>query len=181
MADIGLINFIKNALANGQTKEVINETLLKNNWQQPAIDEAFAAVANPVMQSAQIHTQSVSPASFRNATISEQDRPTMIIALCGYYFISLILSFINVVELMLTNSLKINFNLYGTVGEIISFVGIWYMRKWGAYLYFLIVIASLGIYGYIYYLAGNELPLLYLLPFPIIATFILVPHLGEMS
>jgi hypothetical protein len=44
MTDLGLYNYIKNGLAQNQTKAQITEALLKGNWTQSQIDEAFTSI-----------------------------------------------------------------------------------------------------------------------------------------
>ena len=53
MADLGVYNFIRAALARGETKEQISAMLLKNGQPQASIDDAFAAAqkrAPPVIR-----------------------------------------------------------------------------------------------------------------------------------
>ncbi len=61
MADLGLLNFIRNELNQGQTKEQIIETLLKSGHTQATIDEAFTSLESGTAGTMNISSPIASP------------------------------------------------------------------------------------------------------------------------
>lgn len=83
------------------------------------------------------------------------ERPTIITALCGYFFVSWSLNIISTVGRLaaLPESAKISFNLTGfplkgvyalviSLLIVVSVFGYWLMKKWGVYLYTVSIIFS---------------------------------------
>jgi hypothetical protein len=79
-------------------------------------------------------------------------RPTIITVLCGYFFVSWILSILSTIGIITSlhiTSYSLNltgFSLQGWLGIIFSFIyvisifGYWAMKKWGVYLYTVLAI-----------------------------------------
>jgi hypothetical protein len=193
MVDLGLFNFVKNAVAQGQTKEVIAGSLTNAGWSQETIDEAYTAVVNNTPPTVTVHAESITPAVLVSADVSREHRPIIITAICGYYFIGVALSAITFALLAIreasqsSSTFSTNFtlqNLGGTIATILSFVGIWQMRKWGVYLYTVVTIASIGILTYINFLAKSPsivISFLLMLPFPVFAMYVGFKYLNQMS
>ena len=84
------------------------------------------------------------------------ERPTIITVLCGYFFISWILSVINIIGFYISLPINatVSFNLTGfSVGGVfamilsslyvVSVLGLWLMKKLGAYLFLAVIILGL--------------------------------------
>lgn len=145
MTDLGLFNFIKNAITQGKSREEINSILFKAGLNQTDINQVYIDIQNnnvPV-----INTTEENSTRMSRALTSNSNRPTMITVLCGYFFVSWILSLINwlvfIISLSqatgtsITPSFSLNSlpNLLISLGILIAIFGYWNMKKWGVYLY----------------------------------------------
>jgi|GEM_PF-3761141 len=86
---------------------------------------------------------------------TKTERPTIVTALCGYFFVSWVLSIINTAGIMFTYpDAKVSFNLSGfsltgifaaifSLLVIVSILGYWFMKKWSVYLYCALVVISI--------------------------------------
>jgi hypothetical protein len=150
MADLGMYNFMKKSLAEGKTQEEITETLLKGGNKKEVIDATFEDVKHnkpPMIQK---------PTDSSNFVrhYDPYSRPTSITALCGYYFVTWIVSIVSTFILIINLSSGVDFNVTFNTQTLIKFgislalflsiFGIWYMKRWGVVLYIVSVLASLG-------------------------------------
>ncbi len=55
MVDIGLFNYVKNAIERGETKDSIIATLSASNWSREDIEDAYTAVVNNVPPAFHLH------------------------------------------------------------------------------------------------------------------------------
>ncbi|MEI6553938.1 MAG: hypothetical protein WCO09_05215 [bacterium] len=153
MVDLGLFNFIKNATVQGKSKEEILNTLSSSDFKQSDIDQAYLDVQNnniPVVNKIEVH----SPAAVVISSHADS-RPTVITALCGYYFISwtLQLMYMLVLAASLSQNSKVNFgtslginslpSFIFTIAIAISMFGYWGMKKWGVHLFTVTELVSL--------------------------------------
>lgn len=102
---------------------------------------------------------SLGPNETDNADITKNNisefasRPTIITVLCGYFFISWILSILNTVGILtsLPGNATFSFNLTGfsvqgwismifSLLYVVSIFGYWLMKKWSVYLYAILVV-----------------------------------------
>ncbi len=145
MTDLGLFNFIKNAITQGKSKEEINSILFKAGLNQTDINQIYTDIQNnnvPV-----INTTGENPTRMSRASTFSSSRPTLITVLCGYFFVSWILSLINwlvfiislsqITDASITPSFSLSSlpNLLISLGILIAIFGYWNMKKWGVYLY----------------------------------------------
>lgn len=170
MTDLGLYNFIKNSLAQGKSKEEISSILAKGNWNQADIDEAFMSVASNISP-VSINQSDPAPITVQSQkierTIIISERPAIITALCGYFFVMWVQTYIgyfrygNYIFDMLgsifkpgvLNSQTITYLISG-VAVFVGVIGYWFMKKWAVYLY------TLGIVIY-FYLTFSQINLRY--------------------
>jgi hypothetical protein len=102
---------------------------------------------------------SLGPKEVDVANITKNDfsgsgvRPTTITVLCGYFFISWILSILNTVGILtlLPGNATFSFNLTGfsvqgwismifSLLYVVSIFGYWLMKKWSVYLYAILIV-----------------------------------------
>jgi len=151
MTDIGLLNHIKKALSEGKTKTEIDAGLLKGGLAQSVIDQAYVDAQNNVAQ-APMQNNFANLSTTRESYSSEQtvNRPTIITVLCGYIFVSLFVSAINLIYFsvlgpILNPGIKISpmgaLTLESGIALIVNGIalfalfGYWGMQKWGVYAY----------------------------------------------
>jgi len=149
MVDLGLFNFVKNAIAEGKSKDEIKIELAKGGWDETAMEAAFTAVESNTPPRA-MSTRKTTPEPtiiVPEAEIPVEHRPALITALCGYYFISFLLSVISVSILSLSGKLPFSVdstNVPSISIALISFLsvyGYWTMRRWGVMLFTLNTVA----------------------------------------
>lgn len=85
-------------------------------------------------------------------------RPTIITVICGYFFISWGLKLVLMLRLLgKANNISLNFTSFGSLEGFVSFLvstltiisifGIWFIKKWGVYLY-----TAVNIFTFVYLL-----------------------------
>ena len=103
---------------------------------------------------ASLAPKEIDNASIITNNISEPgNRPTFITVLCGYFFISWILTLINIIVVLTSfqqnQTLSFSFTGFPAQGwlgiilsliYIISIFGYWLMKKWGVYLFAVLVV-----------------------------------------
>ena len=125
-------------------------------------------------------------------TIYTSERPTIITVLCGYFFVSWILTIINLLVLFFsansgfTSSINVvSWTFLFTLLSIIAVFGYWFMSKWAVYLYIVVTIASLvyefiNSHGYSFS-SGVLFSLIISLVIPISLIYVGVKYFGQMS
>ncbi|MBU6214618.1 hypothetical protein KGM48_02125 [Patescibacteria group bacterium] len=149
MVDLGLFNFVKRAVSEGQSKENIAATLAKGGWTPANIDEAYTAVINntpPARERRGEEGVVLLPAE--PAKITDREfRPAVVSALCGFYSINFILIVLDLAFKSLSGKfpLSIDAALSPSVAiSIISVLGIfgyWKMKRWGVLVFTLNTVA----------------------------------------
>jgi hypothetical protein len=155
MVDLGLFNFIKNAVAQGKSKGEIDKALSGGGWDQASIDTAYTDVANNNSPVTSQTSASASSTVASRAFAIGGNRPTIITVLCGYYFVSFILSLINFIPAMVSlakvpgvnYSSLLNIGLLFSLAIFVAMLGYWGMKKWGVYLY---VVAEASVVAYLF-------------------------------
>lgn len=144
MVDLGVFNFIKNALAEGKTKEFIGASLAKGGMGQEAIDEAFQAVETDAPPSVAGHTligKKDIPLSTHTIVTPDEHRPMLVTAICGYIFFSTGQNVISASLSSLLGHLPLTITIVSVTAvamaamTIASFIGYWQMKRWGVMLY----------------------------------------------
>ncbi|MES2437397.1 MAG: hypothetical protein V4519_05305 [Patescibacteria group bacterium] len=164
MVDLGLYNFIKNAKAQGKSKEEIFETLSKGGSNQELISEAYTAVETNKEPEVSKRTDAYGMPVTAIRKFFTADRPTLITAICGYYFITWLLLILQQVILyvMYSGMGGVSFAQYLTLNVVtimmlaafIGVVGIWFMKRVGLYLYTISQIGSIVYIGAQYMESG---------------------------
>ncbi len=170
MVDLGLFNFVKNALAEGKSKDEIKIALAKGGWKETDMEEAYTAVKNdasPTVVSRKNGSERTTLVS--TAAAVEEHRPTIIIALCGYFFVTFILTVLHLAILSLSGELPLSIEMESlpsiviVITGFVSMVGYWNMKRWGVMLY------TLNTVGLMLYLS---LQLQGITIFPLISTLL---------
>lgn len=148
MVDLGLYNFIKNAVTESKSKEEIVAALAKGGWTPEQVEEAYTAVEHGDEPTVGTHTTTPRSILVSKAEVVELHRPTLITALCGYFFITTALSVMNLGLLSLLGQLPLSITVDNAPGIVLalftffSVIGYWEMKRWGVMLYTLTVFAT---------------------------------------
>lgn len=149
MVDLGVYNFIKNAIAEGKSKDEIKATLAKGGWSDADMEEAYTAVENNTPPTIGKRTEAKREILISKADPLEIHRPTLITMLCGYFFVSTALAALSLGLLSLFGKLPLSViltadNAPGIILSfftIVSMIGYWRMERWGVMLYTLTTVA----------------------------------------
>jgi hypothetical protein len=157
MVDLGLFNYIKNALSQGKSKDEIKEMLSHGKVPPAEVESAIRDVEQDNVPMAIYQ----SPAMKLDATvvpiIHPKVRPLFITLLCGYYLITwlmvIVTLIISLVLFAITDTLSTSVAIsYFTnmkletmialayfIFSVIAISGFWDMKRWAVFLYFIIV------------------------------------------
>jgi hypothetical protein len=158
MVDLGLYNFIKNALKDGKSKDEIKTSVAKGGWKEADILEAFEDVEHNRQPSIPASPSYV-PAHVEAPTASVvHARPEFVTILCGYYFVAWSLAALTFLIQFILNPNRPNiFEFFHRInvttdmlpsvvlilGSFIGILGYWTMERWGVFVFTLTNVTAL--------------------------------------